>query len=375
MKSSRSYARLSILAVALLLTAHSPGARCETRDLLRWYGFATVGGIRSDSDVPYRRGFVTREISFDVDTKLGLNASAELGNGWSAVAQLLGRGSSFVYHVEADWVYAAFRPTNSLTFSAGKQKLPLSLVSGYVDVSILHPWIRPPDEFYFLNPVTTFVGPNVRYDLPLSEWRLRTEIYAGAAEAIRQYADSTEKDMASDLIGGYVALERTEQVTLRVSYAHAMAEVDAAFPVDTTTGPVTTRNQLVFHVPPTPFRLVSLGARVDTKTFIAYAEYSNTKGDDPRLGTIHSGYVTLGYWIAGILLPHYTVSYLDSDQVPPRNPGKQRSNTLGLKASLNSNFALKAEWQHTQVLAGTGLFATDPGEPVNFVSASLDFLF
>lgn len=380
MDCRRADVRQLLLVLILVVLGSVKNSEAHTDELLRWFGFGSIGVTKSNSDIPYRRGFITQSTTFDVDTKLGLNGTADIGKSWFASAQLVARGSSNFFRAEADWIFVSYKPLNSLAITFGKQRLPIWLMSDRYDIGLVQPWIRPPDEFYFLNPITTFIGPNLRFSQEMREWNLGGEVYSGATTADRDFADSTERDMATNLIGGYLCFGRGSLFTLRVAYAQADVEVLVQTPVDTTTntplGPVTTRNEIVFHVPPSPFRYYSVGAQGEWKNIVLYTEYSKTSGDDPRLGTIHSGYITLGYRIGEVLLPHYTYAALDSDQPPPQNPGSQHSNILGLRARLNPRVAIKFEWHQTNVVSGKGLFSTDPGRaPVQFLGASLDLVF
>lgn len=357
----RSAAALAVLGLIL-----GTGNRAKAEELIRWFGFGTVGLAKSSSSVPYWRGVITRQTTFDVDTKFGLNATAEVSESLSATAQLLARGSANFYKAEADWVFVSFKPSNNLTINAGKQRLPVSLLSDQPDVGVVQPWIRPPDEFYLLNTLTTFIGPALRLGHGGHEWELSAELFAGSAISNRRFVGTEERDTAKELIGANVRFTREKLFTLQASFTRA----DVAVTVQSTTGSV------ILSVPGNNFKYFTAGLRSEMRQVVLLAEYSRSVGEDPLLGTIKSGYATLGYRFGEIFLPHFTYAAINSDQPPPNNPGEQHSLIAGVKATLNPRVAIKAQWQSSTVESGLGFFSSNPGtEAVHFLGASVDFVF
>ena len=62
------------------------------------------------------------------------------------------------FDLEADWAFASYSFSDQVQVRIGKIKLPTFLVSDFIEVGYSYPWIRPPQEVYTGNPITSIVG-------------------------------------------------------------------------------------------------------------------------------------------------------------------------------------------------------------------------
>ena len=143
-------------------------------------GFANAGFTWTDTDETYVAA--DKDGSFSEATFLGLqmrfqpNADVPV----SFVTQLMARAREG-WDMKADWAYISWVPVDNLSFSVGRVKAPLFLISEAYDVGVTYPWISPPEEIYgFANvPMTSMTGLSVDYSYYFDELWLRTQFYLG----------------------------------------------------------------------------------------------------------------------------------------------------------------------------------------------------
>ena len=87
----------------------------------------------SDADITYLDG-VTKNLSFDNDSKFGLQVNAEVAENMQAVAQILARGSNDNYDMDIAWAYLDYRVAKTLNLRGGKVKEPVFLISDYFEL-------------------------------------------------------------------------------------------------------------------------------------------------------------------------------------------------------------------------------------------------
>ncbi len=347
-----------LAVMALLALARSAGAMDIT-----WGGYLNATGAVSDSATPYLSAEIDDRGSFG-DTGFGINLGMDLGGDLQLAAQLATHPGHD--NVELDWAFASYRLSESLGLSVGQLKYPGNLVSEYVDVGYLYPWIRPPQEIYSHTEVSAamtleaFRGARLLYSGFAGEMEYDLQFYAGAAE---------EETMNHDQLIGMVATATFGPTRLLLGANRAKMEMLA--------NPMAPMNGKDMTV-------LSLGATSEWRNLVAYAELvRSTTQDVPMLDT-DGGYLTLGYSF-GKTLPHLTYSFLDQD-----SGAGQTAWTLGVRHELTTASALKVEWQRTRpdapnaagvaavpMLDGlAGLFAGIPAEEtVEMLSVSVVVFF
>ena len=81
--------------------------------------------------------------------------------------------------MKADWAFVSYRAADPLTIRGGKLKLTTFLVSDYIEVGYAYPWIRPPQEVYYANPISTMTGADALVRFNFGDYSLLFQPYYG----------------------------------------------------------------------------------------------------------------------------------------------------------------------------------------------------
>jgi len=419
--------KFSTFGVAMLASASAHAIQFD--------GFFTVGASIHDDDTNAGnpagenvyigslgdRG-ITEDLTFETDTRFGLQISSDVSENMSVVAQLLGRGTNSNFDAIVEWAYVDYEFADWVSIRAGKIKQPVYLVNDYVEVGYAYPWIRPPVEVYYLNnPLNTVNGAELLLSFPVGPGTLSFQPYIG----------SNRDDIPNT--GGVGYFEAENIYGIDVKYAgrgftvHAsnfqcevktfgnLANVPTGFGFDVDVDLNGTGDCDV----------TAAGLNLDIANVVVYAEWqerTTTETLSRPFGDQDAWYATLGYRI-GKWLPHITYATIDGEAstvtpgavscaadsggcntplgaVPAGTPlfnfpvAVQTSITAGLRYEVNDSAALKFEYALVDVeddpneLASTnnplgvnyGLFDTDftkapPKDTVGIASIALDVIF
>lgn len=383
-------------------------------DAVEFDGFLTAGlAVHDQKEVTYLDG-ITKDISFDNDSKFGLQVTAEVAEDMQAVAQILARGSNENYDLDVAWAYLDYRLANGLNLRGGKVKEPVFLISDYFEVGYAYPWIRPPQEVYRNNPINTINGIQLQYTTSIKGLNFLVQPYLGTNTDDVPGTGGQAQFFAERFWGAAMQLSNPS-VTLQLSFLKVDVSTSGLVPlVDTTgdgnpdapflgggsTGEVSTMNVTSEG----KGDLVSLGLSWDVSSFVGYAEIvqRGVTGDQPTAqGDPLSAealfpdqdayYVTLGYRIAKFL-PHVTFAHSEAEPLAgtmaQMTAVVQDSITLGLRYELNDSAALKMEFQRIELdkeslsTGDNGLysdattpFGVMPEDESSMVSVAIDVIF
>lgn len=159
--------------------------------------------------------------SFKPDSKYGLQFSADLGEGLTATAQMVGRGADD-YNAELEWAYLSYQLNDHWTIQAGKKRLPLYYYSDFFDVGYAYLWARPPADNYTWQ-IFNYTGVNAQFNYQVGEWALGGNIYTGREDDPSNkllsefFGNKPVREIWKDIIGGVVTVNR-EWLDLRFTY-------------------------------------------------------------------------------------------------------------------------------------------------------------
>lgn len=351
-------------------------------------GFLTAGFALHDQEDATYLDTITDDIRFDNDSKFGLQVSADVAENMQAVAQILAAGSDENFDLDIEWAYVDWRLTNAMSLRAGKVKEPVFLISDYIEVGYAYPWIRPPQEVYRNNPITTINGMEALFQTNINNMSLIFQPYVGTnTEAVPGTNGGLQFD-ASNFYGAALQLA-SRAFTLQMSYL----KTDVATSDLSGTGFFTANG----FVADGEAELISAGLSWDVNNFVGYTEYVTRDISEAQMEGIFpdqdAWYVTLGYRM-GNFLPHITFANSEADPIanPAANQGvTQDSITLGVRYEINNSAAFKFEVQSItpDIAAGSGgLFgqSTADGSPLlpadfvdgdsaTMISAAVDIIF
>ncbi len=412
--------QFNLVATAVLSVLAS-----STVQAIQFDGFMTAGAAKivdiddADKGNIYIGGLgdrgITEDLTFERDTRFGLQISSDVSDDMSVVAQILGRGDKNNFNAIIEWAYIDYELHDVASIHVGKIKQPVYLVNDYVEVGYAYPWIRPPQEVYLLNnPLNTVNGIELLLQFSVGPGTLSLQPYLGS-----------NRDDIPNGNGAYFEAENIYGIDIKYSgrgyTAHAS---NFRCDVKVTGQPFTVPDTLLGDVTVNlggsqgDCNVMATGFNVDMANVVVYAEWQKRTTSDTlsqAFGDTESYYATLGYRF-GKWLPHITFASIEGEASTVGLPGNgaatvvgptgnpaigfsvnfpvpvQTSITAGLRYEVNDSAALKVEYQMIDVetdpaeLAAAnqgfnyGLFNTNfsqmgPQNDVGIMSVALDVIF
>ena len=172
--------QFNLLATAVLSVLASNSAQA-----IQFDGFMTAGASKivsiddADKGNIYIGGLgdrgITEDLTFEKDTRFGLQISSDVSENMSVVAQILGRGDQGNFNAIVEWAYIDYAINDEASIHVGKIKQPVYLVNDYIEVGYAYPWIRPPQEVYYSNnPLNTVNGIELLLQFPVGPGTCRS---------------------------------------------------------------------------------------------------------------------------------------------------------------------------------------------------------
>ncbi|MES2745155.1 MAG: porin [Bdellovibrionota bacterium] len=348
-------------------------------DPLEWRGFLTTGTSFSDSKTPYNQG-ITRKARVTEETFLGLNLTKSLTKEWRLAAQILGRSGQADGAAKIDWAFVTYEPDQDYSLTLGKQKIPMWMISEYIDVGRLYPWVVPPEEVYGLFNLKSFTGASAVYKLALGESTLSLSPYGGdvVIESAPSDPDEYSKIRGSNMFG--VSLNWDLQpISIRAAYNRARWNLNL--------GPQIQYGERNYEI-------YSVGFKADFDALMIMAEYVATedldedKFDDQanqlaaeagnasaadapvllgrsallrqRIGGSRAYYATFAKNLGESFLVHLTFASAKRPATPQLSRD-QSSLALGLNYDINTDSVVKVEGKRVMVPDDSqGLFDEKP---------------
>jgi len=421
--------QFNLLSVAILAALASTSVQA-----IQFDGFMTVGAAKIVDVTDEDKGNVyigalgdrgiSNDLSFEKDTRFGIQVSSDVSDNMSVVAQILGRGDRGNFNAIVEWAYIDYEFHKTTSVHVGKIKQPVYLVNDYVEVGYAYPWIRPPSEVYLLNnPLNTVNG---------IELLLQFQIGPGTL-SLQPYLGSNREEIPNGQ-GAFFEAENIYGMDIKYSGRGYTAHA-SNFRCDVkTTGDFGVDDNNPFQTPlhvtlsgSGNCNVSAVGFNLDLANIVFYSEWTKrttTEGLSRPFGDTEAYYATFGYRF-GKFLPHITFAsitgkastyglstgegaivdhdgYVADPRQPPSLPVPggslnfpvpvQTSITAGLRYEVNDSAALKIEYMVVDVeqspseLAKAnqgfnyGLFNTNfgqdaPQDKVGIASVALDVIF
>ncbi|VAW62452.1 hypothetical protein MNBD_GAMMA08-137 [hydrothermal vent metagenome] len=320
--------------------------------------FMSLGGAYSDADGSYLQA-ISDSVTLEYDTKYGVNLRTQVTENIEGAAQLLANGRNGTFEIEAEWFYASYTVNDNFRVRIGKLNLQTFLLSDYIEVGNLYPWVRPPEEVYSLNPMRNFPGVEL---LHISRFgkntTLTSQFFIGSAQvdispvtrfkAENGYGINFQLDHPNFTlrVGGITP-------TVKLTQNHVLFHDDQGNPIFQSIGGTLDEKDRMY--------MLTAGYSFNISNFIGYGEYIDVQADGVT-GSIFPDqtgyYVTFGYQ-AGSFLPFITVAGNDgtSNYAPLSDPNSpvfafqpnplviQDSITFGLRYDINDYADIKFEWK------------------------------
>ncbi|NTV73839.1 MAG: hypothetical protein HGA66_06490 [Holophaga sp.] len=187
--------RVPALGLALALAA---GAQEPARNL-RFSAFGTLGVARSDTAlVGYRRDVTGHKGIFDkpawdLDTRLGVQASGRLGENLLATFQVVSRQRyDNTFRPDPTWATLSWTPTPGFQLRAGLLSFDNLPMGDLANVGYTYLWVRPPVEVFGPVPLSRMRGLDAERTFLLD---------SGAALEVKAFYGSSVDTVTVDHIG------------------------------------------------------------------------------------------------------------------------------------------------------------------------------
>ncbi len=413
--------QFNLLSAAIVSVLASTPAQA-----IQFDGFMTAGASKivtiddADKGNIYIGGLgdrgITEDLTFEKDTRFGLQISSDITENMSVVAQILGRGDQGNFNAIIEWAYIDYELHDVASIHVGKIKQPVYLVNDYIEVGYAYPWIRPPQEVYYSNnPLNTVNGIELLLQFPVGRGTLSFQPYLGSNRDDIPNGGGAYFE-AENIYGidvkysgrGYAVHASSFQCEVKIIGEPFQQSAELLGPGAEVTVDIASTSGDCF--------VGSTGFNLDMANFVIYAEWQKRTTDEGLsrpFGDTEAYYATLGYRF-GKWLPHLTYASVDgkastvgyplNGAAQIKDPGGntvasinfpvaiQTSITAGLRYEVNDSAALKFEYMVVDVetdpatLAEAnqnfnyGLFNTNfdqlgPQKNVGIMSVALDVIF
>ncbi len=314
-----------------------------------WNGFMTAGGgIASidDKDGEYADQTTLdgyeEDLTFNQDTKLGLQLRAPLSDKLSATGQLVARGSEN-YKVDMAWAYFSYQASESTQIRMGRFRTPFYLYSDFLEVGYAYHWISPPEDAYQL-PTDSIDGIDIVVQAPVGPTDLSVQVYGGSVNTQFTEGDLDFETVIRNQLGLVLTLNY-EWLTLRASRHQAgdvtfngISEITALQTglnalYDATGADGYAQAAAEMDVNDMTYTFDELALKVEWNNFLFVTEIMQLSADQGPLDTLNRAYASVGYNFGPVML-HYTRTVAEDDvadlssSIPVNIPGTEGQSML-----------------------------------------------
>ncbi|QIZ76008.1 porin [Ferrimonas lipolytica] len=308
-------------------------------------GFASLAVGMAKDGAGYA-GYNDDELNFSQDSLFAIQSTYQINSKMDATLQLISRGRDD-WDLKTEWAFVSYEFDNGAQARAGKLRLPLFMLSDYLEVGYAYPFARPSAEVYSVSPVSSYTGVELLHTFDFDNSSLSVQPIWGEMSVLAEDSSFGEKSEFSDLYG-LAATYEWERVTLRGSYFSSTSDKDN---ID-----FLANKDVDFY---------GFGFRYDANEFMLMSEYTIIEVDDEYPDT-DSFYAALSYPI-GSVTPYIMYSVVESqdddDRVMP----------MGLRSALDverTTYSVGARWDF---IAGAALkFDVSYSDDFNGSSAALE---
>jgi len=369
----------------------------------------------------------THATSLAPDSKLGAQISAQFTPELSAVLQVMAQHQyDNRWTPQLEWANVQYRFSPALRVRVGRIVMPTNLVSQSRHVGYANPWVRPPQEVYGSNSITSNDGIDAAYVATFGDAvNTLSGFYGSGTAKLAPATGGTAKANPSRGINNTLAMGET---TLRIGFLSTKLDLDvphlqaliggfngfgaaaSAIPVASiqAAGAQAYALAQTYALQGMSRQTLSIAALHDTGDWFVMGEFSHFMGKS-LFANANYGYATAGYrhgpWtpyatLAGFKTTARTEPGIATAGLPAQlaagaaqlNAGlnttlaaaaaaSQKSLSLGLRWDFMKNAAAKLQYDHIDLGANATGPTTNrsssyrPGGNVNLVSVAVDFVF
>lgn len=167
---------LLLIPIIIGLTTHKSLADIK----INGFGSVVAGAVlKGDGYIADYPNLGVYENQFDVsqETRLGLQAKAQIDDKLSATIQMMSRSAND-YSPEVEWLYTSYKINTNSNVQIGRMRMPVYYYSDFMDVGYAYPWVRIPADTYSLD-ITNFNGIKINAAKKLGDIYIKTSLYTG----------------------------------------------------------------------------------------------------------------------------------------------------------------------------------------------------
>ena len=337
----------------------------------KFSGFGTLGVVRTDTnEARFGRDKqiygANKSLTADVDSNLGLQATASVNDWLSGTVQVLTVKRTTENHLttEAEWGFVKVAPMQGLSFRGGRLGVPMFLVSDSRNIGYANNWLRAPNEVYGLVSFRRLQGFDVTYQMPIGSTTLTVTALTGtsrtkyATPVLPTTPDSNTFTNGTNFrmkgVKGVNMQLETEWATFRIGRVEAKYDTAAA----------------------QAYAFTGFGVTVDRNSIFAQAEFVQKRA--PAVPSVEAdGWYVMGGYRLGAYLPYASYGSAKPKLVPANNTALTQATTaLGLRWDAFKSASLKFQLERIDTNGNKGLsFSRAVSDPVTAASASIDFVF
>lgn len=193
-------------------------------------GFGSAGvAILDEDDISYAASDgegIDDTLSY-IDSIAGVQFDFQVNEQLSFTTQLVARTQADDFNFGADWAYLSWKATESLTIRGGRMRMPLYMLSDYLEVGYVYPWARPPQEAYNLAQlnIDRYEGFDLLYNYDAGAFTGTIQALVGRANPVTGSTTLDVEDM-----WGLIGTASFGDLTLRAGYLQA--ELGVSFEAD-----------------------------------------------------------------------------------------------------------------------------------------------
>jgi len=346
-------------------------------------GYASLIGTKTDAEnATYWNDHAGKHVDFTHHSLIGLQLNTEVVDDLELSVTLLGKGKE-EYSAEFAWFYATYTVTDNSSIRFGRLKVPIFMVSNYIDIGHAYPWVTPPPEAYSINVIDSNDGLEYIFESDLFGSTFLFNTYVGSDKNKHNLSPSYINSNDNTKIPKY---ETGDKIQFD---AHDIFGLEISFATDYVTFRASHNQAIIdseeLSISGARMSFGGFGIIIDVSNFVLYAEAVHRFSTDEMQAAFpdqNSEYVTLGYKISKFM-PYVTYASIDKGKKKTKYGLIQESTSLGLRYDVNTKMAIKLQATQTKPgfetgdIGRYGLYDQEikAGEEPNVYSMSFDILF
>lgn len=152
-------------------------------------GFGTIGAVHNQGqgsafvrDITEPNGAKNKGLSWEIDSRVGLQANVNATENLEGVAQIISRyNADNNFQPEFTWGFLKFSPNDTVNARVGRVGFDALLAADSRDVGYSYLWVRPPVEYYGQLPLSSIDGVDAVIHTPIGRGVGKIKLYSGIA--------------------------------------------------------------------------------------------------------------------------------------------------------------------------------------------------